>query len=224
MSEPVGKENIMVTEHSRGLPGYSDSIPEEILAQYDQYIVTFVRQRALRSASFAGPSQFDLEVDEMVQQVCIKFWQALSEKHIEHPKAYLRAIVWNKFHELSHKRRQPLPLFANDDGGERYLNDMEKLGEMWGIDYVDDFEESDSLVELMDSTVSTLTKLVPRQRQAMICDLNGKKDASLLIGRETGGEFPNESAATGGGVVYRHTNPCRNDFPAAAPFIAILSC
>jgi DNA-directed RNA polymerase specialized sigma24 family protein len=168
----------MVPGHLGVSPEDSDPTPEEILAQHDQYIVALVTRRALRSTNFAKPGQFDLEVDEMAQRVRIKFWQALKTKHVEYPKAYLSAIVWNEFHDLSRKPRQPLPLFTNEDG-EWYAGDEKELDLAWEADPADQFEESESLDELMDLTASALAKLAPRQQQAMICDLYEKIDTTL---------------------------------------------
>lgn len=157
-----------------------DPNPDETLERYYPYIVALVRQRALRSTNFARPGQFDLEVDEMAQRVLIKFWQALAVKHIQHPKAYLRTIVRNEFNDLSRKPKQPLPLLTDDDG-EWYLGDAEELEGAWVVDPADEFEESESLAELMDSTANALTKLAPRQQQAMICELHEKIDATLQL-------------------------------------------
>ena len=168
----------MASEHLGVSPEDSDPTPEEILAQHDQYIVALVRRRALRSTNFARPGQFDLEVDEMAQRVRIKFWQALLAKRIEYPKAYLNVIVWNEFHDLSRKPRQPLPLLTDDDG-EWCAGDAKELDRAWEMDPADRFEESENLDELMDSTVSALAKLAPRQQQAMICDLYEKIDTTL---------------------------------------------
>ncbi|HEY6541974.1 MAG TPA: hypothetical protein VIZ18_13610 [Ktedonobacteraceae bacterium] len=170
----------MASEHLWVTPEDSDSTPDEILAQYDQYIVALVRQRALRSTNFARPGLFDLEVDEMAQRVRIKFWQALAVKRIEYPKAYLKRMVCNEFNDLSRKRQQPLPLFTDDDG-EWFLGDSEVLEKAWEIDPADEFEESESLDELMDSAVGALARLAPRQQQAMICELNEKIDTTLQL-------------------------------------------
>ena len=170
----------MAPEHFGVSPEDSDPTPDEILAQHDQYIVTLVRQRAFRSTNFAKPGQFDLEVDETAQRVRIKFWQALVTKRIEFPKAYLRKMVSNEFHDLSRRREQPLSLLTDDDG-EWYLGDMEGLEKAWEMDPADEFEERESLDELMDSTLDALAKLAPRQQQAMICDLYEKIDTTLQL-------------------------------------------
>ncbi len=114
----------------------------------------------------------------MAQRVLIKFWQVLAVKHIKYHKAYLRTMVCNEFNDLSRKRKRPLPLLTDDDG-EWYLGDAEELERAWAVDPADEFEESESLTELMDSMADALVKLAPRQQQAMICELNEKIDATL---------------------------------------------
>jgi DNA-directed RNA polymerase specialized sigma24 family protein len=170
----------MGPEHFGVSPEDHDPDPEETLARYHPYIVALVKQRALRSTNFARPGQFDLEVDEMAQRVLIKYWQALAVKHIEYHKAYLKTMVCNEFNDLSRKRKQPLPLLTDDDG-EWYLGDAEELERAWTVDPADEFEEGESLAELMDSTADALTKLAPRQQQAMICEINERIDATLQL-------------------------------------------
>lgn len=170
----------MAPEHLGISPEDSDPTPGEILEQHDQYIVDLVRQRAFGSTNFAKPGQFDLEVDETAQRVRIKFWQALVEKRINFPKAYLRKMVSNEFHDLSRRREQPLPLLTDDDG-ELYLGEMEELEKAWEMDPADMFEEGESLDEQMDSAVGALAKLAPRQQQAMICNLYEKIDTTLQL-------------------------------------------
>lgn len=170
----------MGPDHFGVSPEDRDPDPEETLEQHDLYIVSLVKQNARHSSNFAQPGEFDLEVDEMVQRVRIKFWQALSEKHIKHPKAYLRTMVRNEFYDRFRKHRPLLPL-PIDDEGEWYLADEAELEKAWEIDPADEFEESESLAELMDSTVDAIEKLAPRQQQAMICELHEKIDSALLL-------------------------------------------
>jgi DNA-directed RNA polymerase specialized sigma24 family protein len=101
----------------------SDPDPEEILEQYNSYIVALVGQMARSSSSLVRPEVFDLEVDEVAQQVRIKLWHALTEKHIKHHKAYIRTLVRNEFNDLSRKRKPPLSLLTNEDKAKvRYYN------------------------------------------------------------------------------------------------------
>ena len=62
-------------------------------------------------------------------------------------------------------RREGLDILESD----QVLADSEGLR-----DPADEFEENESLMELLDSTASAVATLSPRQQQAMICDLNEK--------------------------------------------------
>jgi DNA-directed RNA polymerase specialized sigma24 family protein len=154
--------------------------PEETLARLNTFIVALVGRKARYSSNFARSEVFDLEVDEMVQRVRFKFWNALSVRHINHPEAYIRTIVCNEFNDLSRRRKPPLPLLTDDDG-ELFLGDADVFDGGWMADPADEFEESESLEELMDSTAEALVKLSPRQQQAMICELNEKIGATLQL-------------------------------------------
>jgi len=58
----------------------SDSDIQEILVRFDPYIVMLVQKKASSSSNIARPEVLDLEIDEIVQKVRIKFWQALLKK------------------------------------------------------------------------------------------------------------------------------------------------
>lgn len=165
-------------QHFGVSPEDHDPDPEETLERLNTFIVALVGRKARFSSNFARPEVFDLEVDDMVQRVRYKFWKASQARHIEHPEAYLRTIVCNEFNDLSRRPRQPLPLLTDDDG-EWYLGDAQGLEGAWSADPADEFAESESLDELMDSTAEALAKLSPRQQQAMICELHEKIGATL---------------------------------------------
>ena len=165
-------------QHFGVSPEDHDPDPEETLERLNTFIVALVGRKARFSSNFARPEVFDLEVDDMVQRVRYKFWKASQTRHIEHPEAYLRTIVCKEFNDLSRRPRQPLPLLTDDDG-EWYLGDAQGLEGSWSADPADEFAESESLNELMDSTAEALAKLSPRQQQAMICELHEKIGATL---------------------------------------------
>src|SRR5216684_7613645 len=148
----------MVSQHFGVSPEDHDPDPEETLARLNTFIVALVERKARYSSNFARPEVFDLEVDEVVQRVRYKFWKALKESHIGNPKAYIKSIVRNEFNDLSRKRKPPLPLLTDEDG-EWYLGGAEVL-EGGGIaDPADEFEESECLHELMNSTASAVERL-----------------------------------------------------------------
>ncbi|HLX57464.1 MAG TPA: sigma-70 family RNA polymerase sigma factor [Ktedonobacteraceae bacterium] len=158
----------------------SDPDPQETLVRYNNFIVALVEQLALRSSNLARPEVLDLEIDEIAQRVRIKLWHALEDKYIEHPKAYIRTMVRNEFNDLARKRKPPLPLITDDDG-ELFMGDV-KVAENPGMaDPADEFEESESLRELMDTTASAVEKLSPRQQFAIGCALFEQVDERLQL-------------------------------------------
>ena len=170
----------MVSQHFGVSPEDHDPDPEETLARLNTFIVALVERKARYSSNFARPEVFDLEVDEVVQRVRYKFWKALRERHIENPEAYIRSIVRNEFNDLSRKRKEPLPLLTDEDG-ELYLGDAVELEGRGMTDPAEEYEESESLEELMDSTASAVAKLSPRQQQAMICEMYEKIGSTLQL-------------------------------------------
>ena len=148
----------------------SDAPPEVILVQHDQYIVALVEQKACGSSNVGRPEVLDLEIDEIVQRVRIKFYKALLSRHIDHPKSYIRTIVENEFRDLSRKRMPPLPLQTDEDG-ELYMGDI-VVTESEGLsDPQEVVIEEERVSELMEFAAPAISKLPPRQRLAMICKI-----------------------------------------------------
>src|SRR5260370_34251463 len=170
----------MVSQHFGVSPEDHDPDPEETLARLNTFIVALVERKARYSSNFARPEVFDLEIDEVVQRVRYKFWKTLRVRHIENPEAYIRSIVRNEFNGLSRKRKEPLPLLTDEDG-ELYLGDAVELEGRGMTDPAEEYEESESLEELMDSTASAVAKLSPRQQQAMICEMYEKIGSTLQL-------------------------------------------
>lgn len=169
----------MKPEHFRGVSA-EDSDPEieEILARFDPYIVALVEKMARRSSNIARPEVLDLEIDEIAQRVRIKFWKALEAKEIEHPKAYIRTIVNNEFHDLGRRPKASLPL-PTDEDGELYMGNV-LLGESDGLaDPAVEFEKDEAVGDLMELTAHVVTRLPPRMQQSMICHLKEQVDNAL---------------------------------------------
>src|SRR5258708_29267727 len=80
---------------------------EETLAHYDSYIMALVRERIVQNPNIANGAVLDLEIDELAQQVRIKFWRALEEKEILYPKAYVKCVVNSEFIDMT-RRRKPV--------------------------------------------------------------------------------------------------------------------
>jgi RNA polymerase sigma factor (sigma-70 family) len=125
-----------------------------ILEQYGEYIEALVRQ--YMSELHHSAESIELEIEDLVQEVIIKFWQALNERAIASPKAYIRAIVHNKIIDILRSSKPQLLLsFA---GGEQ-----------------------PELPDLIDEIVERILALPPRQQRAMICYLQERLDDDSLL-------------------------------------------
>jgi DNA-directed RNA polymerase specialized sigma24 family protein len=171
----------MKPEDLRGV-SEEDSDPgiEEILARFDPYIVSLVKNMARRSSNIARPEVLDLEIDEIIQRVRIKFWKALEAKEIEHQRAYIRTIVCNEFNDLGRKRKPPLPLLTDGDG-ELYMGNV-LLSESEGFaDPVVEFGKVEAMYGWMAQAAYIVTDLPPRMKLAMICHLKEQVDNGIEL-------------------------------------------
>jgi DNA-directed RNA polymerase specialized sigma24 family protein len=153
---------------------------QEILVRFEPYIVMLVHKRVCNSSNIARPEVLDLEIDEIIQRVRIKFWQALLKKEIEHHKAYLRTIVSNEFNDIGRRRKAPLPLQMDEDG-ELYMGNV-LVNE--GNEFADPaflFEKEEELENLLEVTAQVVPDLPPRMELAMINHLKDQVDNLILL-------------------------------------------
>jgi DNA-directed RNA polymerase specialized sigma24 family protein len=153
---------------------------QEILVRFDPYIVMLVRNKASNSSNIARPEVLDLEIDEIIQSVRIKFWQALLKKKIEHHRAYLRSIVSNEFNDIGRRRRTPLPL-PTDEEGELYMGNVLLSESNELTDPATAFEKEEELDNLMELTAQVVHDLPPRMKLAMINHLKDQVDNLILL-------------------------------------------
>jgi DNA-directed RNA polymerase specialized sigma24 family protein len=153
---------------------------EEILVRFDSYIVMLVQKKAYSSSNIARPEVLDLEIDEIIQRVRIKFWKALLTKQIEHHKAYIRSIVSNEFNDLGRRRKASLPL-PTDEDGELYMGNVLLSESRELADPADEFEKEEVMDDLMGLTAQVVTDLPPRMQRAMINHLKDKVDNLIRL-------------------------------------------
>src|SRR5207248_11076944 len=153
---------------------------EEILARFDSYIVMLVQKKACSSSNIVRPEVLDLEIDEIIQWVRIKFWRALLTKHIEHHRAYLRSIVSNEFNDLGRRRKTPLPL-PTDENGELYMGNVLVNESKELVDPAIAFEKEEVLDNLIDLTAQVVVDLPPRMKLAMINHLKDQVDNLIRL-------------------------------------------
>jgi hypothetical protein len=157
-----------------------DSSIQEILVRFDSYIVMLVKHKACNSSNIARPEVLDLEIDEIIQRVRIKFWQALLKKEIEHHRAYLRSMVSNEFNDIGRRRKAPLPL-PTDKDGELYMGNVLVNESNEFADPALAFEKEETLDDLMKLTAQAVHDLPPRMQRAMINHLKDEVDNLILL-------------------------------------------
>jgi DNA-directed RNA polymerase specialized sigma24 family protein len=156
----------------------SDPCVEELLEYFDPYIVAQVEVRAYRSTNIAHPEVLDLEIDEIIQKVRIKFWRALLEKNIRSPRAYIRRMVHNEFIDVTRSHEPPLPLPVGEDG-ELYLGNVIVLPSEGMSDPACEIEQKEAADARMAEAATIVSRLPPRQQRATICSLKDRVDDLL---------------------------------------------
>ncbi len=76
------------------------------LQRFDAYIVSQVHQIGYNYSRTVQPSVLDLELDEVIQLVRIKFWQALGKRNIRYPYAYIKLIIQSQFIDMIRYQRR----------------------------------------------------------------------------------------------------------------------
>ncbi|HLZ55794.1 MAG TPA: hypothetical protein VKR06_02505 [Ktedonosporobacter sp.] len=150
---------------------------EEMLQRYDPYIIAQVKELVRQNPHIAHPAVLDLEIDELVQRVRIKFWHVLSSRGVEYSRAYIKRIVHSEFIDMvrSKKPLRTLPLPV-DEEGELYQGAMLVTLSTGMSDPADEVEEQSAVTRCMDEVVDAVLQLAPRQQYAMVCSLRERVD------------------------------------------------
>jgi DNA-directed RNA polymerase specialized sigma24 family protein len=150
---------------------------EAVLVQYDAYLAKQVYDCMRLHPDVIRPELLDLETDELVQRVRIKFWHALEDKHIEYPKTYIKRIVNSEFIDLVRriKPRYTLDLPV-DEEGELYQGHMLIAISGGMADPALEYEEQVKASERIQEVVDAVLALPARQQHALICDMRDRVD------------------------------------------------
>src|SRR4051812_44128279 len=97
---------------------------EEVLMQYDGFIVAVVREHIGMDPTLIRAAVRDLEIDELIQMVRIKLWHALERKEITYPKAYIRRIVYSEIVDMTRRQKRPVQPLPEDEEGEIYCGKL----------------------------------------------------------------------------------------------------
>jgi DNA-directed RNA polymerase specialized sigma24 family protein len=160
-------------------PAYhSDSDADEILLQYDAYIVDLAQNNVPRNVVY--PDVLYDEVSEIAQKVRIKLWLNLRKKYIKNIKAYIKCIVCTEVVDIVRQYRSTFPLLLNEDG-ELYQGSMAGMPDEGRQDPAYQVEQEEALDEAVQAIFEIIMQLPPRQQYAMICSLKAHLDDVLPI-------------------------------------------
>ncbi len=151
---------------------------EEVLEQNEQFIISQARELMRRNSYIAHADVLDLEIDELVQCVRIKFWQALEEKRqIEYSRAYIKRIVYSEFIDMLRRKKPqrslPLPV---DEEGELYQGNMLITSSEGMADPAEVVEQQVEAEICMSEVVDAVIRLPERQQRVMVCSLRDRVD------------------------------------------------
>jgi DNA-directed RNA polymerase specialized sigma24 family protein len=144
-----------------------------ILEEYDGYIRYLAYQFIPRRLICADV--LDLEIDEVVQTVRVKFWEALSQREIKNHKAYLRRMVYNE--AVNYKRRAKFrQALDTDEEGEPYYGTVLLSQSESTLDPLDVLVEKESINEHIHRAVDAVMSFPALQRKAVLCVFKDRVD------------------------------------------------
>jgi RNA polymerase sigma factor (sigma-70 family) len=154
---------------------------EEILAQYDGFIVAVVREHVALDPTLIRAAVRDLEIDELIQLARIKLWHALEKKEIMYPKAYIRRIVYSEIVDMTRRQKWPVQPLPEDEEGEIYSGKLLVSPGEGMADPAEVVEQQEAVRGRMEEVVGVVLQLPARQRHAMICTLQDRVDDPWLL-------------------------------------------
>jgi DNA-directed RNA polymerase specialized sigma24 family protein len=157
---------------------------EATLAQYDSYLIRQVRDLMRLHPDIIRREVLDLETDELVQRVRIKFWHALQDKQIEYPKTYIKRIVHSEFIDMVRRLKPHYMLeLPVDEEGELYQGRMLITPSAGMADPSIEYEEQATASERLQEIVDAILALPARQQRALICDMRDRVDDLAALTR-----------------------------------------
>ena len=162
---------------STGMEQRSPTI-EELLERDEAFIISQVRDLMHRNPHIVHPDVLDLEIDELVQCVRIKFWQVLQGgKQVEYSRAYLKRIVHSEFIDMLRRKKPqrslPLPI---DEEGELYQGDMLIMPGEGMADPAEVVEQQVEAEICLHEVIGAVLQLSERQQWVMVCSLRDRVD------------------------------------------------
>jgi RNA polymerase sigma factor (sigma-70 family) len=162
-----------------GLSPYdNDPDRDALLERYNfAYILAQVKRIVRFHMEAAHPAIVDLELEDIAQEVHIRFWQKLRTTHIEKPDAYIRQMINHAFADVMRRKqlRGTVQLPTTSDGELFEGGMLGKAGE--SISNLEaEFEEKQAVTLRTEKVATAISTLPPRQKNAIECSLYERWD------------------------------------------------
>jgi DNA-directed RNA polymerase specialized sigma24 family protein len=147
-------------------------ICEMSLHHLDGYIVSQVQRLGRCYSRDFHPAVLDLELDEIVQRVRIKFWQALEKREIHYPYAYIKLIIQSEFIDMKRRKKpyQSLPI------DEEFVQTEIEITTPGITDPAEAMAQQMDTSVCLKELIQAVLALPPRQQYAVICTLKDRVD------------------------------------------------
>ncbi len=142
-------------------------ICEVTLRRVDGYIVSQVHRLGRYYSRDIHPAVLDLELDEIIQRVRIKLWQALEKRDIRYPYAYIKLIIQSEFIDMTRRQKHYLSLSIDEE-----LTHAEvEIAARHMADVAETVAQQMDTSACLKEMIQAVLALPPRQQYAMICSL-----------------------------------------------------
>src|SRR5450631_3329816 len=106
----------MNTQNSANMSASSEQETcEVVLNHFDHYIVACTQRFARHSPYIINMAPLDLEIDELIQRVRVKFWYALERRTISYPYTYIKRIIHSEIIDLKRRQKHLVSFFPYED-------------------------------------------------------------------------------------------------------------
>lgn len=160
---------------SAGASPITNRTIDAILEQYDfAYILSQVKHIVHAHIPLAHPGARDLELEDIAQEIFIRFWQKLhedGEAAIQHPEAYIARMIRNRCIDTTRRYARigaPQSLVLSDSGEILQGTILTVLSEGMS-DPADELEQKERKADWCAQVAAAITALPARQKMAMLC-------------------------------------------------------
>lgn len=145
---------------------------EATLKCLDAYIVSQVHKLGCHYSQNIHPAVLDLELDEVIQRVRIKFWQALEKRNIRYPYAYIKLIIQSQFIDMIRCQKR----YVLESLNEELAHSETEIDALYVSDSAEMVAQQMDASANLKEMIQAVLVLPPRQQYAIICSLKEHVD------------------------------------------------